>query len=409
MTLFKKTLPFFLVLPALLLHDSVFCYGESSREKVGSLMALPYLQGYFKAPERANVVKYNRQLSHKGYNLYSSGHAAAACLIDMKGETMHQWAYDMEKVWPDMSKQGIAPFWENVYLYENGDLLALTHDGGLIKLDKDSRLLWSYDCHAHHDIDVDEEGNIYILTSETIPLKDDAPIIDNSIRILSPEGKLRQKLSLLQLMHKAKNPAVEPFLKRVVGIALSGGEDVFHTNTLQVLDGKSTSPAPLIFNKGNILISMLTLSAIAVIDPKSEEFVWIFGPRLWIDGQHNSTLLDNGHIMTFDNHYGGKKTQSRVVEFEPLSKKIIWEYTGPEFYTDTQGSQQRLENGNTLIVESNTGRAFEVTPDKKIVWEFLNPHTTGKDNDLIAAIYVLRRIDPADVSSWLNPETIKGE
>jgi hypothetical protein len=33
----------------------------------------------------------------------------------------------------------------------------------------------------------------------------------------------------------------------------------------------------------------------------------------------------------------------------------------------------RLPNGNTLIVESDAGRAFEVTAEGEIVWEFLNP------------------------------------
>jgi len=34
---------------------------------------------------------------------------------------------------------------------------------------------------------------------------------------------------------------------------------------------------------------------------------------------------------------------------------------------------QRLENGNTLITQGINGRIFEVTPDKKIVWEYWNP------------------------------------
>ena len=43
---------------------------------------------------------------------------------------------------------------------------------------------------------------------------------------------------------------------------------------------------------------------------------------------------------------------------------------------------QRLANGNTLITESVNGRAFEVTADGRIVWEFLAPHLNARDKRL---------------------------
>ena len=33
-----------------------------------------------------------------------------------------------------------------------------------------------------------------------------------------------------------------------------------------------------------------------------------------------------------------------------------------------------MENGNTFINEGPKGRFFEVTPEKEIVWEYLNPY-----------------------------------
>jgi len=52
-----------------------------------------------------------------------------------------------------------------------------------------------------------------------------------------------------------------------------------------------------------------------------------------------------------------------------------------------------LPNGNTLITESENGKAFEVTPEGKIVWEFFNPHRAGDNNELIAALYDVVRYD----------------
>jgi hypothetical protein len=45
------------------------------------------------------------------------------------------------------------------------------------------------------------------------------------------------------------------------------------------------------------------------------------------------------------------------------------------FHTPGRGIAQALDNGNFLIAETETGRAFEVTPDGEIVWSFINRYS----------------------------------
>jgi hypothetical protein len=81
----------------------------------------------------------------------------------------------------------------------------------------------------------------------------------------------------------------------------------------------------------------------------------------------------------FDN--GVEREYSRVVEMDPSSGEIIWEYTAEQpdtFYSRLKGSAQRLQNGNTLICESHKGRVIEVTKEGQVVWEWLNPEVFGK-------------------------------
>jgi hypothetical protein len=86
---------------------------------------------------------------------------------------------------------------------------------------------------------------------------------------------------------------------------------------------------------------------------------------------------------------------------DPRTRRIVWEYRAPDpkaFYTQTRGANQRLANGNTLIAQSDAGRAFEVTPDGTIVWEFLNPNSSeGKRGGMVR----MRRIAPEVVQGWL--------
>jgi hypothetical protein len=42
-------------------------------------------------------------------------------------------------------------------------------------------------------------------------------------------------------------------------------------------------------------------------------------------------------------------------------------------YTLMGGCVDRLPHGNTLITETSKGHLLEVTHDKKVVWEYINP------------------------------------
>jgi hypothetical protein len=59
----------------------------------------------------------------------------------------------------------------------------------------------------------------------------------------------------------------------------------------------------------------------------------------------------------------------------------------------TCGTRARLPNGNTLITESDNGRALEVNRGGEVVWEFYNPHRAGKDSELVATLFEMIRLE----------------
>ncbi|MBS0265538.1 MAG: hypothetical protein JSS02_26635 [Planctomycetes bacterium] len=73
----------------------------------------------------------------------------------------------------------------------------------------------------------------------------------------------------------------------------------------------------------------------------------------------NIHQLANGNILAA--HEG----EGAVREVNPQGQ-VVWEYTG---VTNT-GEAQRLANGNTLICCGTQKRLIEVTPNKQIAWEF---------------------------------------
>lgn len=372
----------------------------AQEEKIRQLEKIGYLGGNVEAGGSTGItVSDDRAWS--GLNFYTSGHGPEAVLMDMDGNELHRWRCEFDDLVPHFpeaepdSKNLSRPdedreFWRRAALYPDGHILAIFEGSALLKLNKDSKIIWALPNRAHHDLTVQEDGSIYVLTRTAMidpQINESAPVLKDFVVHLSPEG---EKLAEYSLWEAVKNSAHSMLL---VDAHREG--DVFHTNTLEVLDGRHVDRSPF-FKKGNILLSFLELNAIAILDPEVDEIVWSMKGMWW--GQHQPTLIENGNMLIFDNWGGktGNQKYSRVIEFDPLTQEIEWIYAGsPDvpFYSLTCGSNQRLRNGNTLITETDNGRVFELTPDNRIVWEFINPARAGEEGNLIASVFELIRYD----------------
>lgn len=170
-----------------------------------------------------------------------------------------------------------------------------------------------------------------------------------------------------------------------------------------------------IFQPENILFSSRKANVVGLIKRSSGEVIWRLGPYFEADpgaeherinahslprpldqisGQHNPHLIAEGlpgagNILLFDNQGGagyppaplGIYAGSRVLEVDPSTKQIVWQYTAEDsglppwmFHSSFVSNAQRLPNGNTLITEGMRGRIFQVTASGEIVWEYLSPY-----------------------------------
>jgi hypothetical protein len=150
-----------------------------------------------------------------------------------------------------------------------------------------------------------------------------------------------------------------------------GPSDWAHANTIEVLPPTLLGEVDNRFRAGNLLFSLRHMDVIGIVDPDLDELVWCYGPGL-LDGQHQPTMLDDGHILVFDN--GTYRGHSIVREIAPVSGEIVWQYEdSTRFFSPFRSGNQRLPNGNTLICECDAGHLFEVTPEKELVWDFWSP------------------------------------
>ncbi len=328
-------------------------------------------------PERTRVVHWDRERAQDGYRLYCNRDGAVAELIEIDGSPVHSW------------RDTGTLHWMACALMANGDLVVvgavypeekgsppLDEHRHIARLDWDGRPVWHRNITAHHDVFVVDDGSLITLTlgyRDEPSIDSEWPVRDDFLVRISGDGEVLEERSILDAFRS--NPdelsiqPVEPknqWGRRHV--------DLIHANSVSTVDWKHLEGRHEIYARGNVVVTSRNQDLVAIIEWASNELVWAWGQGQ-LSGPHEGQVLANGNVLIFDNGIASKR--SRVIEVDPLSREIVWEYTAPvpaDFFTPGRGGAQRLDNGNTLVTNSNHGQAFEVTPEGEMVWEFLNPH-----------------------------------
>ena len=123
--------------------------------------------------------------------------------------------------------------------------------------------------------------------------------------------------------------------------------------------------------------------------PADQQLFWAHDAQ-WIapglPGAGNILIFNNG-----DEYADARRYYSSIEEFTPPADGLnyrrepgspygpaepVWRYIAEppgSFYSAQMSGVQRLPNGNTSICSGFTGAFFEVTPDGKTVWKYINP------------------------------------
>lgn len=384
---------------------SLGCGGEPAAERedrrvdVDRLRSLPYAGSTRAMPgERDGVLVYDAERSSPGVNLYTVQALCRADLIDAEGHVLRTWSHDAEGSW------------ERAELLPGGDLLVVglegvfagapagrsgpTPDGAryLQRYDWNGNLLWERRLPVHHDVELAPDGTLLALAflRRSVPdLIPEIPVRDDRILRLDTDGNVLEDYSLLDAIGRGRDRFPLGRVQPSPGPDGAPQLDLLHANSLEWVVQPGEFADAVSGEKGAILVCFRHQNRVAIFDWAARRAVWSWG-KGELSGPHDAQLLPDGHVLIFDN--GIRQQRSRLLEVDPATGGIVWEYQADPpggFYTLSKGSIQRLPNGNTLAAESDSGRAFEVTPTGEVVWEFLCPHRV--DDELRAAIVRMKR------------------
>lgn len=367
---------------------------------------------------RVNVTIHDRTKASPGFNTeitdtetVSSGANPKFRIFGNGGAVLRTWRNPL----PNWA------FAELVKPLSYGHILALIFDRAtagsgprdkmLVELDWDGNIVWQFDARPlgfqmHHDFERLANGNTLIILQKTrvVPSINPNPILDDVIWEVDPLGNIVWDWSASAHINQMGFTAAE--LNYIANYPASPPLAIFHMNSIQTLPPNKWGATDPRFKAGNILVSLRESNLSFIIDKTTRAIVWRFQGSI---AQHHPRMIPEGlqgagNILIFDNGGSGgfppvARPYSRVIEIDPTSLATVWEYRCNEasvvagncsqyFFTKVMGGAQRLPNGNTLITEAISGRAFEVTPTGERVWEYI-----GKNR-----VYRTYRID----KTWKN-------
>ena len=404
------------------------------------------------------VTIYNSDKAWNGYTIIQACELGAV-LLDMNGKELRLWEGlhgFPNKIFPGGHILGHSGSRNPKYgMQDMIDLIQIDWEGNIVwkfnryEYIKDGENEAEWMARAHHDYQregsstgyyspgqepkINSENTLILVHKNLYNKKiSDKLLLDDAIIEVDWEGNViwewicSDHFDELGFDEAAKNVLFRDPNMRKAG---EGMGDWMHINSMSTLGpNKWYDQGDERFHPDNIIWDARESNIIAIIEKRSGKIVWKLGPDYskeelkhigWIIGQHHAHMIPKGlpgegNILVFDNGgwggYGeinpmskiGQKNAlrdySRILEINPVTLDIVWQYTPAEagfphptdsfrFYSPYISSAQRLENGNTLIDEGADGRIFEVTPEHEIVWEFISPYwgKTTKNNMIYRA------------------------
>lgn len=320
------------------------------------------------------LIAYDAARSQGGYTLVApQTDGGKVHLIDMAGQVVHQWSMPCRPgrhavilTNGNLGYNGNLPGQPDVY-----PAWSLWHGGAFYEATPKGEIVWSHvDPLHHHDAQWLPNGNLLYGAMEVMPAEAAARIVGGSPAHDLPDGtvwgdvvkEVDRTGALVWVWKSWEHLRPEDFPVH----------PIFDRYHWPLINGLWST------RDGLVLMSLRTTSGVIGVERATGD-VALHIPHPTVAQQHTPVELANGNIMVFDNgnlRPGVTSPYSRVIEVDRKTSAVVWEYYDemrPAFFSPYMGAAQPLANGNVHITESATGRLFEVTRQREVVWEYVIP------------------------------------
>lgn len=316
----------------------------------------------------------DRARSFGGYTLVAPQTAGGRVyLVDIEGTVVHEWALPVRPgrhavLLPNgnLGYNGSHPDSPEIY-----PAWPLWHGGLFLEVTPKGEVVWQHeDLGHHHDAQWLDDGSLLYTTAVPMPAEAARRVAGGSSRNDLPDGTVYG--DVVKQVDRAGRTVWEWRSWEHLDPADYPIHPIFDRYHWPLINGVGTTRG------GLVLMSLRTTSGVLGVERDTGAVAWAIRHDT-VAQQHTPVELPSGAILIFDNgnlRPGVTSPHSRVIEVEPETGKVVWQYADPmrpAFFAPYMGSAQRLPNGNTLVCESPFGRLFEVTAEGETVWDYVMP------------------------------------
>jgi hypothetical protein len=364
----------------------------------------------------------NTGKAYEGLNLVvqiATGKKLMAKVMDMDGKTLHVWDLDWFRIWPDathlpdqdLPKSPPGTLVDSAIIVENGDIVFTYAGLGLVRLDRQGKVVWRLPRKTHHTIKRGDNGNLWVCGLQEHVKRDPRfpnrvpPFDEETIMEVTPDGKVAQEWSVEDILRKNGLTGLL-YLGTLANKStqVPAMADILHLNEVEPFPARLKEA---FFKKGDILVSLRNANTVFVFNRETQKIKFISTGKFI--RQHAPDFIDGNRFSVFDNNLTEEKNpKSRILIVSAPDDTVTTYYEGTQehpFYTVAYGSHQWLPNGDLLITESLRGRAFEITPRGDIVWQYVNYIRKG----VVGLVEEVQRLPPECASFFRGSESGKSE
>ena len=348
-------------------------------------------------------------------------------LMERDGTILAHWPASFTELFPeaDIDWTQPNPDWKfdihGLLADPDGSIIFNFEYNGTAKFGRCGDVEWTLPRRTHHSIARAEDGNFWVLDQRSFePNSPDAfypfalsreiqQFREDLLLKVSPKGEVLEEHSLPKVFMQSKD--LEALLTVANSLDPSGARvELLHTNKIDVLTPSIADAFPD-FEAGDLLLSFRRLNTLMVLNPDTMTVKW-FRTGPWLR-QHDPEFKPDGKISVFNNNsYSvvigrNQRTNldaprtSEITEYDPKTDESVTVYgnrPGQEFLSVFRGDHQRLANGNTFVSENEAGRLFEVDPEGRMVWQYINRYDDQTELEMTDALVIPR--DYFEVSDW---------
>ena len=328
------------------------------------------------------------------------------------GEVLARWRPDWDEVlkhttvtkYVDVTKANVLAV--HPLLLPDGDVIFNTWASMARVGVCDAKPKWVLDEVMHHSNELDNDGNIWVpsVSKEGEGFADNTWLAeqarDDALALVSPEGKLLQKISFAKVM---REHGLESLLLGTKGLRMH--EDPLHMNQISV--ARNTTEH---WQRGDLLISNRNISTLFLYRPSTGKIIWHqTGP--WMN-QHSAAFVGDHQISVFDNNvFVGKEFASHsFITPEDVNRVMIYDFKTDQVtqpyakllqaarpMSITEGRAQILGDGGLFLEETNFGRHLRFTKDQ-LLWSRVNDW----DDTRVGMVSWSRYLTPEEVEQPLK-------